>query len=146
MILVSMAIILFSSIVSWLEEIFSRTIGIAWGLATAVLAVYCRSRATGEIKTNRKYYLWLLLPMFLTVIAIGYRLWTIFKPEETSWLMRIWEITPIFVSFFIPMALLWIAYSALESHMPRVDSDAAAEQSGTRLNSGESQQIGIDDK
>lgn len=116
MIQVSIALILFSNIVSWVEENGGRTMGIIWGLVTAALAFYCRSRATGEVKTNRKYYIWLLLPVTLTVIAIGFRLKTVFQLVDKSWLVRIWEITPIFLSLVVPVALLWIASSALESY------------------------------
>ncbi len=116
MVQVSIALILFSNIVSWIEDNGGRTIGIIWGLVTAALAFYCRSRATGEIKTNRKYYIWLLLPVTLTVIAIGFRLKTVFELVDKSWLVRVWEITPIFLSLIVPVALLWTVYSALEAY------------------------------
>ncbi len=116
MILVAMALIVFSQIATWVADTFSRSIGTIWGLAAAGAALYCRTRATAVVQTNRKYYLWLLIPGLLTLIPIIFWIRKVFQLEPTSWWLRLWDLTPILMSFMIPLLLLWLIYSGLAKY------------------------------
>lgn len=116
LILATMALIVFSQIATWVAGTFSRSMGTIWGLVTAGAALYCRMRATSVVQTNKKYYVWLLIPAVLTVVPIILRIRKVFEPEQISWWVRLWDLTPIMVSFVIPLVLLWLIYSALAKY------------------------------
>jgi hypothetical protein len=116
LILATMALIVFSHIATWVAVRFSRSIGTIWGLVAAGVALYCRMRATSVVQTNKKYYVWLLIPVVLTVVPIILRIRKVFESEQISWWVRLWDLTPIMVSFVIPLVLLWLIYSALAKY------------------------------
>ena len=118
MILITLVLIVFSNIANWAADFLPKVGGAIWGLVTAGVAFYCRSRASGTVKANRQYYLWLLVPGVLSVIPLIVRLRTVFHTEQVSWWLRIWQMMPIVVNFIVPVTLLWAVYSSLEAYDP----------------------------
>lgn len=117
MILVALVLIIFSNIALWVADFLPKIWGAIWGILTAVIAFYCRLRATGEVKANRAYYFWLAVPCILILIPLVIKLKKVFFGEEPSWWVRLWQMMPIIVNFILPVVLLWLAYSALESYL-----------------------------
>lgn len=116
MILVALALIVFSNVSNWAGEMLQKSMGVVWGLATAIVAIYCRTRASRSIAANKKYLLWMAVPGVLATIPIAYHVYRFFSSDETTWLMRCWDIFPIVIGFIAPVVLLWMAYSSLERH------------------------------
>ena len=123
MILVALALIVFSNVADWVAKFIDKGAGIIWGVVTAGVAFYCRSKATGTVAANKKYYLWLAVPALLTVIPLAIRLRQVFSSQTPSWWLRLWYMMPILVNFVIPVSLLWLAYSALERHGAKPKED-----------------------
>lgn len=120
MILVAMVLIVFSNIAQWVGEFLPKIVGAIWGIITAGVAFYCRSRAvkTHAVITDKKYYLWLLVPGLLTAIPLILRLKSVLTAEAQSWWIRIWYTLPVLVNFILPVGILWVVYAALTVHMP----------------------------
>jgi len=119
MILVALALIVFASVSGWVVEWIGPSIGVIWGLATAVAAFYCRTKASRVIAANKKYMLWMAIPGLLAVIPIIYRVYSFFTSPEKTWLSRLLDLSPIIIGFVAPVVLLWLAYSSLEKHSVR---------------------------
>ncbi len=121
MILVAMVLIVFSNVAQWVGDSMHKVVAAVWGIAAAALAYYCRTRAmkshTGVL--NKKYYLWLMVPVVLTLIPLVLRIWRVFTAESKSWWLRLWEALPVLVDFVLPVGILWIAYAALTPHLPQ---------------------------
>ena len=116
MILAALALIVFADVSGWVVEWIGPTIGVIWGLATAVAAFYCRTKASRVIAANKKYMLWMAIPGLLAVIPIIYRVYGFFASPEKTWLSRLLDLSPIIIGFVAPVVLLWMAYSSLEKH------------------------------
>ena len=116
MILVALALIVFANVSNWAGQMLQTSGGIIWGLATAIAAFYCRIRASRAVTTNKKYFLWMAIPGVLACIPIVYQVYRFFKSEERTWLLRVWDVSPIVIGFIAPAVLLWMAYSCLEKH------------------------------
>ena len=126
MILVALALIVFANVSDWVAEWLSTSIGVIWGLATAVAAFYCRTKASRVIAANKKYMLWMAIPGLLALIPIVFQVNRFLTSPEKTWLARFWDVSPIVIGFVAPVVLLWMAYSSLEKHTMR---EASAEKS-----------------
>ena len=116
MILVALVLIVFANVSDWAGQWLRTSAGIVWGLAAAIAAFYCRIRASRSIATNKKYLLWMAVPGLLACIPIVHQVYRFFKTEDRSWLLRLWDVSPIIIGFIAPVILLWMAYSCLEKH------------------------------
>ena len=116
MILAALVLIVFANVSAWAGEMLQKSTGVIWGLATAIVAFYCRLRASRSIAANKKYLLWMAIPGILAFIPIAYHVYRFFRSAETSWLVKIWDVSPIMIGFIAPVILLWMAYSCLEKH------------------------------
>jgi len=121
MILVAMVLIVFSNVAQWVGDSMSEIVGVLWGIVTAGLAYFCRTKAmkSHTAVLDKKYYLWLMVPVILTVIPLVLRLWKVFTEEAESWWLRMWDALPVLVNFVLPVGILWIVYAALTLHMPK---------------------------
>jgi hypothetical protein len=128
MILVALALILFANVSDWVAEWLSTSIGVIWGLATAIAAFYCRTKAARVIAANKKYMLWMAIPGLLAIIPIAYQVNSFLRSPEKTWLARLWDLSPITIGFAAPVVLLWMAYSSLEKHTA---PEAKAEKSSS---------------
>jgi hypothetical protein len=116
MILAALALIIFANVSGWVVEWIGPAIGVIWGLAAAIAAFYCRTKAARVIAANKKYMLWMAVPGLLAVIPIIYQVNNFLKSPEKTWLARLWDVSPIVIGFAAPVVLLWMAYSSLEKH------------------------------
>ena len=112
MILLALFLIIFSHVTLWVAAWLSHSVGTVWGLVTAGLALFCRMRATRSVKTNKRYYIWLMIPTILTLIPLCYHVLRSLR-ETTTFGGRFWDIVPVFISFVLPAGLLWMAHAAL---------------------------------
>ncbi len=117
MILVALALIVFANVSEWATKMLSSSIGVIWGLATAITAFYCRMKASHVVTANKKYMLWMAIPGLLAFTPIAYQVYSFFGSEGKTWLVRLWEIAPIVIGFVVPVVLLWTACSGLEGHI-----------------------------
>ncbi|MCF7975242.1 MAG: hypothetical protein K9N55_15615 [Phycisphaerae bacterium] len=124
MILVAMVLIVFSNIAQWVGDSMSKVVGAVWGIVAAGLAYFCRTKAvkTHAVITDKKYYLWLMVPVLLTIIPLILRVHSVLTAEAKSWWIRAWETLPVLVNFILPVGILWVAYAALTRHMPRSET------------------------
>jgi hypothetical protein len=124
MILVALALIVFANVSDWVDEWIGPSMGVIWGLATAVAAFYCRKKASRVIAANKKYMLWMAIPGLLAIIPIVFQVNRFLTSPEKTWLSRLWDLSPVIIGFVAPVVLLWMAYSSLEKHsIPAVNSD-----------------------
>lgn len=129
MILAALVLIIFSGIAQLVADIWTEAWGVIWGIMTAAVAFYCRLRATGQVKANRAYYVWLAVPCILTFIPLIIKLKKVFFGEEISWWGRLWQMMPVFINLILPVVLLWVAYSALERYSPKPAAAPSASSS-----------------
>jgi len=61
----------------------------------------------------------------LTLIPVVLQMRKALKTEGSTWWVRVWKMTPVFVGFVIPVLLLWLAYAGLAGHRDRPASDAS---------------------
>lgn len=120
MILIAMVLIVFSNIAQWVGDSMSKVAGAVWGIVAAGVAYFCRTKAvkTHAVITDKKYYLWILVPGVLTLIPLVLRIHKVLTAETKSWWIRGWEALPVLVNFILPVGILWVAYAALTRHMP----------------------------
>ena len=128
MILVAMVLIVFSNVAQWVGEFFPKIVGAIWGIATAGVAYFCRTKAmkSHTAVVDKKYYLWLMVPVVLTLIPVVFRIRKIFTEESQSGWIRLWEAMPVLVNFILPVGILWVAYAALTQHMKETQIDVPA--------------------
>jgi hypothetical protein len=121
MILVAMVLIVFSNVAQWVGDSMSEIIGVLWGIVTAGLAYFCRTKAmkSHTAVLDKKYYLWLMVPVILTLIPLVLYLWKVFTRESESWWIRMWDALPVLVNFILPVGILWFVYAALTLHLPK---------------------------
>ena len=124
MILVAMVLIVFSNVAQWVGDSMNKVVATAWGIAAAALAYFCRTKAmkSQTAVLDKKYYLWLMVPIVLTLIPLFLRVWKVFTKESESWSIRIWDALPVLVNFVLPVGILWVAYAALTLHLPKQDA------------------------
>lgn len=123
MILVAMVLIVFSNVAQWVGDSMNKVVATLWGIAAAGLAYFCRTKAmkSHTAVLDKKYYLWLMVPIVLTLIPLFLRVWKVFTAESESWWIRAWDALPVLVNFVLPVGLLWVAYAALTLHLPKQD-------------------------
>ena len=123
MILVAMVMIVFSNVAQWVGEFLPKIVGAIWGIVAAGLAYFCRTKAmkSHAAVLDKKYYLWLMVPIALTLIPLFLRVWKVFTAESQSWWIRIWNALPVLVNFVLPVGILWFVYAALTLHLPKQD-------------------------
>ena len=124
MILVAMVLIVFSNVAQWVGDSMNKVVATLWGIAAAGLAYFCRTKAmkSHTAVLDKKYYLWLMVPIVLTLIPLFLRVWKVFTTESQSWWIRIWDALPVLVDFVLPVGILWVAYAALTLHLPKQDA------------------------
>lgn len=128
MILVAMVLIVFSNVAQWVGDSMHKIVATLWGIAAALLAYFCRTKAmkSHTAVLSKKYYLWLMVPVLVTLIPLILRIWKVFTTESSSWWIRLWEALPVLVNFVLPVGLLWVAYAALTLHMPKEEKGEQA--------------------
>lgn len=128
MILVAMVLIVFSNVAQWVGEFFPKIVGAIWGIVTAGVAYFCRTKAmkSHTAVLDKKYYLWLLVPGLLTLIPLVIQIRTVFTAESQSWWIRTWEALPVLVNFLLPVGILWVVYAGLTLHLPKQDATGQA--------------------
>jgi hypothetical protein len=119
MILVAMVLIVFSNVAQWVGDSMHEIVGVVWGIVAAGVAYFCRTKAmkSHTAVVDKKYYLWLMVPVVLTLIPVAFRIRKIFTEESQSGWIRLWEAMPVLVNFILPVGILWVAYAALTQHM-----------------------------
>ncbi len=129
MIVVAMVLIVFSSVAQWVGDSMHKVVATVWGIAAAGLAYFCRTKAmkSHTAVVDKKYYLWLMVPVVLTLIPLFLRVWHVFTAESESGWLRLWEALPLLVNFVLPVGILWVAYAALTPHMPQPEGAGSAE-------------------
>ena len=121
MILVAMVLIVFSNVAQWVGDSMNKVVATLWGIAAAGLAYFCRTKAmkSHTAVLDKKYYLWLMVPIVLTLIPLFLRVWKVFTAESQSWWIRAWDALPVLVNFVLPVGILWVVYAALTLHLPK---------------------------
>lgn len=122
LILMTLILVVFSNLAIWVGDIWAHWVGFLWGICAAVVAFICRAKATKGIKVSKQYYLWLTVPAVLAIVPMVLRIRKALQAQDVTWWDRGWELAPLFVSFIIPVTLLWLAYSGLEGHLAGPDT------------------------
>jgi len=136
MILVAMVLIVFSNVAQWVGDSMSKVVGAIWGIVAAGVAYFCRTKAVKShvVIKDKKYYLWLLVPVVLALIPLILRIHKVFTAEAKSWWIRVWDALPVLVNFILPVCILWIVYAALTRHIPgpKVTDRSAAQDNESK--------------
>ena len=76
MILVAMVLIVFSNVAQWVGDSMHKIVATLWGIAAAGLAYFCRTKAmkSHTAVLDKRYYLWLMVPVVLTLIPLFLRI------------------------------------------------------------------------
>jgi hypothetical protein len=121
MILVAMVLIVFSNVAQWVGDSMNKVVATVWGIAAAALAYFCRTKAmkSHTAVLDKRYYLWLMVPIVLTLIPLILQVRRVFTAESQSWWLRLWEALPVLVNFVLPVGILWVVYAGLTLHIPK---------------------------
>jgi hypothetical protein len=121
MILVAMVLIVFSNVAQWVGDSMNKVVATVWGIAAAGLAYFCRTKAAKSHTAvlDKRYYLWLMVPIVLTLIPLVLQVRRVFTAESQSWWLRLWEALPVLVDFVLPVGILWVVYAGLTLHIPK---------------------------
>lgn len=115
-ILIIIAILVTSEIISWVYTQFHNVAGIFSSVFVAIFVMgiywYCGKKACESAATTT----WFILPCTLfTAIPLAIRLWPSETEEISSWQAFI-AIIPFLVSFVLPIVLLVTVYLQLSHH------------------------------
>lgn len=138
LIMVALLLVVFTNLAYFVKDAWNNYLaGFIWGISAAVVTFFCRMRAGKQVQANKQYYLWLAVPAVITIVPIFLKIYDVFKGEEGSrWWNYVWDLAPVFITFLIPVSLLWLAYAGLEGHIelqeapvPETDKDSINESS-----------------
>jgi hypothetical protein len=131
MILVAMVLIVFSNVTQWVGASMHKVVATVWGILAAGLAYFCRTKAmkSHTAVLDKKYYIWLMVPVVLTLIPLVLQVRKVFTVESQSWWLRLWAALPVLIDFVLPVGILWVVYAALTPHIPKPEGAVLAEAS-----------------
>lgn len=118
LILIAIMFILFWNVTYWIGEAWNRISGVVWGVGTALVAIFCRYKATRSIKVNKAFIFWMTVPAVLMVIPFIIHVAKVLKNGQASGWTILWQMAPVLISLILPVGLLAVAYMALKHHLP----------------------------
>ncbi len=129
MILVAMVLIVFSNVAQWVGGSMHKVVATLWGIATAGLAYFCRTKAmkSHTAVLDKRYYLWLMVPVVMTVIPLILQIRRVFTAESQSGWLRLWAVLPVLIDFVLPVGILWVVYAALTPYLPQKEGSVPAD-------------------
>ena len=129
MILVAMVLIVFSNVAQWVGDSMNKVVATVWGIAAAALAYFCRTKAmkSHTAVLDKRYYLWLMVPVVMTVIPLILQIRRVFTAESQSGWLRLWAVLPVLIDFVLPVGILWVVYAALTPYLPQKEVPVPAD-------------------
>ena len=107
---VAIELLIISQIGSWLYGLFGTIPALVAAAFVGIVQFVCSRRAAANVK----HYFYILVPTILfTVLPSSVRIYNYINGKSEPLLVRIWDVSPVLISFVIPVVLLTVAWFCL---------------------------------